>query len=119
MQRYREVHDTLHVLLGYDVSVAEELAVKWYEMAHLGLPFAALASVLGPVRLAADALIKRDGTELNKFSSEYLPHVEKCLGKNRLIQGKGEDAFFLNVYFEEEFETEIDDLRTRLGISKF
>ena len=57
MQRYREVHDTLHVLLGYDVSVAEELAVKWYEMAHLGLPFAALASVLGPVRLAADALI--------------------------------------------------------------
>lgn len=32
MQRYRETHDAIHVLLNYDVSVAEELAVKWYEM---------------------------------------------------------------------------------------
>ena len=53
MQRYREVHDTLHVLLGYDVSVPEELAVKWYEMSHLGLPFSAMAGLLGPVQLAA------------------------------------------------------------------
>ena len=83
MQRYREVHDTLHVLLGYDVSVPEELAVKWYEMGHLGLPFAALASFLGPVRLAADALIKRDNTEIAKLTFEYLPHVEKFLILNR------------------------------------
>jgi ubiquinone biosynthesis protein COQ4 len=32
MQRYRETHDVIHVLLNYDVTVAEELAVKWYEM---------------------------------------------------------------------------------------
>jgi ubiquinone biosynthesis protein COQ4 len=32
MQRYRETHDAIHVLLNYDVTVAEELAVKWYEM---------------------------------------------------------------------------------------
>ena len=51
LQRYREIHDTLHVLLGYDVSVAEELAVKWYEMAKLGLPSASLASFFGPLNL--------------------------------------------------------------------
>ena len=32
MQRYRETHDTLHVLLNYNVTVAEEIAVKWFEM---------------------------------------------------------------------------------------
>ena len=32
MQRYKETHDILHVLLGFDISVAEELAVKWFEM---------------------------------------------------------------------------------------
>ena len=51
MQRYREVHDSLHVLLGYDVTVSEELAVKWYEMSVLGLPSAALASFFGPLNL--------------------------------------------------------------------
>ena len=32
LQRYKEVHDMAHVLLGYDTSVAEEIAVKWFEM---------------------------------------------------------------------------------------
>ena len=32
MQRYKEVHDMAHVLLGYDTSVTEEIAVKWFEM---------------------------------------------------------------------------------------
>ena len=53
MQRYREVHDTLHVLLGYGVSVPEELAVKWYEMSILGLPSSALSSFFGPLNVIA------------------------------------------------------------------
>jgi len=32
LQRYKEVHDAAHVLLGYDTSVADEIAVKWFEM---------------------------------------------------------------------------------------
>ena len=55
MQRYREVHDTIHVLLGYNVSVSEELAVKWYEMSMLGLPSAALSSFFGPLNLIINA----------------------------------------------------------------
>jgi ubiquinone biosynthesis protein COQ4 len=53
IQRYREIHDSLHVLLEYDVSVAEELAIKWYEMSVLGLPSASLASFFGPINLLA------------------------------------------------------------------
>ena len=33
IQRYKETHDCMHVLLGYNTSVAEEVAVKWFEMA--------------------------------------------------------------------------------------
>lgn len=32
-QRYREIHDFMHVLLGFDsISVQDEIAVKWYVM---------------------------------------------------------------------------------------
>lgn len=31
IQRYKEIHDSYHVLLNYNTSVAEELAVKWFE----------------------------------------------------------------------------------------
>lgn len=62
IQRYREIHDALHVLLGYDVSVSEELAVKWYEMSKLGLPSAALASFFGPANLLYTSIISRDSS---------------------------------------------------------
>lgn len=37
-QRYKEVHDYLHTLLGYGIEVEDELAIKWFEMAQTGLP---------------------------------------------------------------------------------
>lgn len=53
MARYREVHDFLHVLTGLPPSVLGEVALKWLEMAHTGLPVAALAALAGPLRLRA------------------------------------------------------------------
>ena len=53
MARYREVHDFLHVLSGLPPSVAGEVALKWLEMAQTGLPVAALAALVGPLRLSA------------------------------------------------------------------
>ena len=82
MQRYREVHDTLHVLLGYDVSVPEELAVKWYEMSILGLPSAALASFFGPLNVVGKSIITRDSTDLHKLTSVYMPHILSCIKSN-------------------------------------
>lgn len=79
MQRYREVHDLLHTLLGMPTNMlgtslryftltfsppptltmtklsfflfAGEVAVKWFEAAQTGLPMCALGAVLGPLRL--------------------------------------------------------------------
>ena len=98
IQRYREIHDSLHVLLGYDTSVAEELAVKWYEMSILGLPSASLASFFGPLNV----LLKGDISSLRTLNQVYLPHINSCLN------GK---EFFMNIYFEKEFGTDADELR--------
>ncbi|XP_075942847.1 ubiquinone biosynthesis protein COQ4 homolog, mitochondrial isoform X2 [Anarhichas minor] len=53
MQRYREVHDLLHTLLGMPTNMLGEVAVKWFEAAQTGLPMCALGAVLGPLRLNA------------------------------------------------------------------
>ena len=51
MQRYREVHDFWHALSGLPPTVAGELALKWLEMTHTGLPMAAMSALVGPLRL--------------------------------------------------------------------
>ncbi len=43
------MHDFVHVLVGEDVGVEEELRVKWFEMVHYGMPSTALAVLFGPV----------------------------------------------------------------------
>jgi ubiquinone biosynthesis protein COQ4 len=54
LQRYRDVHDLWHVLLGMPTTVLGELAQKWFEAAHTGLPAAVLSAAVGPARLSAD-----------------------------------------------------------------
>ena len=61
MQRYKEVHDMAHVLLGYGTSVSEEIAVKWFEMIQTELPMSALSSFVGPLNLI---LFQRNGVEV-------------------------------------------------------
>jgi ubiquinone biosynthesis protein Coq4 len=58
--------------LNYEVSVAEELAVKWFEMIQFGLPSTALASFFGPLNLV---LIKRDVSQMDQLINVYLPHI--------------------------------------------
>jgi ubiquinone biosynthesis protein COQ4 len=53
MARYREVHDFWHVLTGLPPTVLGEVALKWMEMVQTGLPVAALAALVGPLRLPA------------------------------------------------------------------
>ena len=99
LQRYKEVHDTCHVLLNYNTSVEEEIAVKWFEMMQTGLPLTALSAFFGPLNLLAT----RKGS---KLLSQYLPHI--------LSNSKAK--CFMNVYFEKHFETPIAQLRKELGI---
>jgi ubiquinone biosynthesis protein COQ4 len=65
MQRYREVHDLWHVLSGLPPSVLGEAAVKALEAVQTGLPMAALAAAIAPVRLSP--------AERHAYVSVYLP----------------------------------------------
>lgn len=53
VHRAREVHDLWHVLFGCGTTVPAELALKAVEAVQTGLPSAALAALVGPLRLTA------------------------------------------------------------------
>ncbi|TWW66128.1 Ubiquinone biosynthesis protein COQ4 -like protein, mitochondrial [Takifugu flavidus] len=59
MQRYREVHDLLHTLLGMPTNMLGEVAVKWFEAAQTGLPMCTLGALLGPLRLNTSIFYER------------------------------------------------------------
>ncbi len=52
MQRYREVHDLVHVLLGQRTDMLGEVVVKWVEGIQLGLPLGLFGGFFGALRLA-------------------------------------------------------------------
>lgn len=89
LQRYKEVHDFIHVLLARQVSVDDELLIKWFEMRQLRLPSASLASLVSPF-----------------LSSRFsLSEVSKVIK----IADRAE--FLLNIYYEEHFSTAAEDVR--------
>ena len=100
LQRYKEVHDFVHVLLGYSTTVAEEVAIKWFEMTQTELPMNALVAFLGPIQLLVKS---RDIAEFNKLMGVFVPHI--------LLNART-SGFYMNVYFEKHFETPLDELRS-------
>ena len=98
MQRYRETHDFTHAITGLPVIIEGELAVKAFELANTLLPMTALS-------LAAVVRLKKE--ERQRFWRIYGPWAVR----NGL---KAEEV--LNVYWEEELETPVAELRRRLGI---
>ncbi|KAK4555326.1 Ubiquinone biosynthesis protein [Recurvomyces mirabilis] len=98
MQRYRETHDFTHAITGLPVIIEGELAIKAFEFANTVLPMTAL-SLFAVVRLKP--------VERKRFFETYLPWALR----NGL---KAEEV--INVYWEEELETDVEVLRARLGI---
>ena len=100
MRRYREVHDFWHVLLGLDVTVRGELALKWFELVQTELPMNALSALVGPLSLSfGDAA---------KLWSVDVPWA---------LRAGRESEFLMNVPFETLLEEDLGDLRERLRIS--
>lgn len=99
MQRYREVHDFLHTLLGMPTNMLGEVAVKWFEAANTGLPMCALGAVLGPLRLKTSHL-QTLFTSLGPWALQN-GHKSRCI---------------LNIFFEKRWEKNIEDLREELNI---
>ena len=103
MKRYRQIHDFVHVLLDFDINVADEIIVKWFEFAHFGLPMTGLGALFGP--LNQKDITSEDREVIRKFIpwALYNGYNSKCL---------------LNVYFEMEFEKDLFQLKRELGISE-
>ncbi|XP_026210920.1 ubiquinone biosynthesis protein COQ4 homolog, mitochondrial isoform X2 [Anabas testudineus] len=99
MQRYREVHDLLHTLLGMPTNMLGEVAVKLFEAAQTGLPMCTLGAVLGPLRLNARRLQKL-------FTS---------LGPWALRNGRQAHCV-LSIFYERRWDQSLEDLRQELNI---
>ncbi|XP_034751575.1 ubiquinone biosynthesis protein COQ4 homolog, mitochondrial isoform X2 [Etheostoma cragini] len=99
MQRYREVHDLMHTLLGMPTNMLGEVAVKWFEAAQTGLPMCALGAVLGPLRLSTSRL-KLLFTSLGPWALRN-GHRAHCV---------------LSIFYERRWAQSIEDLRQELNI---
>jgi ubiquinone biosynthesis protein COQ4 len=86
-------------LTGLPPTVLGELGLKWLELLQTGLPVAALSATVGSLKLSSD--------ERNVLTNQYLPWA---------VQMSQQSAYLMNVYYEEEFDTNLDELRERLRI---
>ena len=100
MQRYRESHDFLHALTGLPVMVEGEVALKAFEFANTLLPMTGLSMF---------AVARLKPAERSRFFRTYLPWALKNGMKSEEV---------INVYWEEQLETDVDELRQELGIEK-
>ncbi|KAJ9161620.1 hypothetical protein NKR19_g2070 [Coniochaeta hoffmannii] len=98
LQRYRESHDFYHALTGLPTVREGEVALKAFEFANTLLPMTGL-SVLAAATLKP--------SERRRFWSTYLPWAVR----NGL---RAEEV--INVYWEREMETDVGELRARLGV---
>jgi len=99
MLRYRQCHDYWHALTGLPPTVLGELGLKWLELLQTGLPVAALSATVGSLRLNAQ--------ERDILNNQYLPWA---------VRMSNQSDYLLNVYYEEEFDTPLSELRKRIGI---
>jgi ubiquinone biosynthesis protein COQ4 len=98
LQRYRESHDFYHALTGLPTVREGEVALKAFEFANTLLPMTGL-SVLAAATLKP--------AERRRFWSTYLPWaVRNGLRADEVI----------NVYWEKEMESDVGELRARLGV---
>lgn len=100
LQRYRECHDFYHALTGLPVVREGEVALKAFEWANTALPMTGLSMLSA---LTLDAAGRR------RFVNTYLPWA--------LRNGWRADEV-INVYWEEELESDVEALRARLGVER-
>ena len=93
-QRYKEIHDFLHVILNKQISIADEVKVKWFEYYQLNLFSAGMASVFGPLQLSP-----------SKIAEMFTEHAFTMIRKAETSK------FCMNVYYEKHFEEDIGQFR--------
>lgn len=98
MQRYRECHDFYHALTGLPVFVEGEVALKAFEFANTLLPMTGLSLF---------AVLRMKAAQRRRFWNTYLPWAVTNGVKSKEI---------INIYWEEQLERDVDELRAELGI---
>lgn len=100
MQRYRESHDFFHALTGLPVVREGEVALKAFEFANTLIPMTGLSML---------AVTTLKPQERRRFWSIYLPWALRNGARGRDV---------INVFWEEQLERDVDDLRAELGIER-
>ncbi|KAA8576030.1 hypothetical protein MFRU_033g00070 [Monilinia fructicola] len=100
MQRYRECHDFYHAITGLPIVREGEVALKAFEFANTLLPMTGLSMF---------AVMSLKPAERRRFFTIYAPWAFT----NGL---KADDV--INVYWEEQLERSVEELREELGIEK-
>ncbi|KAK1672634.1 coenzyme Q biosynthesis protein Coq4 [Colletotrichum godetiae] len=100
MQRYRECHDFFHALTGLPIVREGEVALKAFEFANTLIPMTGFA-VLSYATMKAG--------ERKRFREIYGPWAVKNGMKSKEV---------INVYWEEQLERDVDELRADLGIER-
>ncbi|GMM33528.1 ubiquinone biosynthesis protein [Saccharomycopsis crataegensis] len=98
-QRYRECHDFHHAISGLPIVLEGEIAVKAFEFANFGLPFAGAGAVISPFKLTQK--------QRTRLFDVYYPW---CFSNGLNCKG------LINIYWEQQMEKKIDELRRELGI---
>lgn len=99
--RYRESHDYYHTLFNLPPTVLGEIILKYIETLEFKLGGTALQAVLG-------TLVNLDEKERSVV-----------LGVLQEISEGREGECLLSVFWEEEFENDIEEVRRRLGVKAF
>ncbi|KAH8587571.1 ubiquinone biosynthesis protein coq4, mitochondrial [Bisporella sp. PMI_857] len=100
MQRYRECHDFYHALTGLPILREGEVALKAFEFANTLLPMTGLSMF---------AFTTLKPAERQRFLKIYLPWAISNGVKSKDV---------INVYWEEQLERDVNELRAELGIEK-
>ncbi|RWS22669.1 hypothetical protein B4U80_06897 [Leptotrombidium deliense] len=99
VQRYREIHDMVHLLLRMPTTMLGEVVVKWIEAVQTDLPMCWGAAIFGAIRLAPK--------QRRNYVNLYLPWALKAAHETKP---------FIPIYYEKRWEQNIEDLRKELNI---
>ena len=100
MQRYRECHDFTHALMGLPTIIEGEIALKAFEFANTLLPMTGLSLF---------AISRLKPAERERFWNIYLPWA---------LRNGARCEELINVYWEEQLESDTDELREKLNIER-
>ncbi len=100
MQRYREVHDFLHVLTELPPTVVAEVALKWFELVQTELPMCALSAFAGPLRLSHG--------DRRLLLRHYIPWA---------CTGAAASEYMMTVQFEQFLEEPLSSVQAALRVS--